>query len=616
MRITEINKIDQLNSCVKELNSLGPDTETEFLSIGEMLNNLSDTCFGMTDAALQLVDLANFNDEENAAENQSFTNETRAIFKDVALHVEDSVQTLNEGGGLLRELSERIGKLRSPIQTLYSIGKTFRVLGISIKIESSRNESSSQGFKLLAEEVADISLAVQENCRFCIEKANIVERDITSSHQELSNTNKNYDNNADQSIFNILGALEDVGNKSEMLAAGIQERSGEMVQGIGDVVMAMQFHDITRQQLENVAKALDELGDKVKSLSLENKESVMEQDVLELYTVLSIQAAHLNSIYEQIFQARKQIETGLGKTMDQAKIQAGDARTLLDMEGQAGNKSVVAELEKEINNIASSLEKSLGVIQHAAEVSKNVYDNVSEIGDFVSKIEKIAFDVKILAINAMVEATKTGETGRTLIVLAKELSILSQETRGGAAKSIEMLQSIMEGTEKQLEFSSTIDQNRSEVDTMIKRARSLSGIILSAIQEINRLAQKMDSDSRKLASSIVKLIPGIQFPRVMGDRIDRNWQVLCDIINHIEDEFPQFLEKNEKVEQMLKSLSEQYVMDRERSIHAQVAGGQIADESGSDDEIFGSDDIELFSNEASGEAQENDNQLGDNIELF
>ncbi len=311
-------------------------------------------------------------------------------------------------------------------------------------------------------------------------------------------------------------SLEDIGLRSDRLAAGIQERSTAMVQGISDVVMAMQFHDITRQQLENVSSALNEVTAKAKTIHALDTKEESEQLVLEIYSILSIQAAHLNSIYEQVQNARRQIGGGLGKTMEQARIQAKDARALLEMEGRAGNQSIVADLEREIDNVVISLNKSLKVVTQAAEVSREVYDNVVEIGSFVNKIEEIAFDVKILAINAMVEALKTDVAGNTLTVLAKELSALSRETRDGATDSIEMLQSIMEGTERQMEYATNLNQSSVVVDEMIDRAKEFTGTILSSLQEVGTIGHNMDSVSRDLSSKITQVDSGDKIPSDNG----------------------------------------------------------------------------------------------------
>ena len=252
-------------------------------------------------------------------------------------------------------------KLREPIRRLQSIGKTFRVLGVAIKVESSRARDGMQGFILLAGEVADIAKLVHDNCRYCIDKADLVENDISISHQVLNSSDNSYDDSGERAIYNILQSLEDIGRRSDQLAAGIQERSTAMVQGISDVVMAMQFHDITRQQLENVSSALTETIEKAKTIPALDTTEANEQVVLEIYSILSIQVAHLNSIYEQVRNARQQIEAGLGKTMEQARVQAKDAGTLLEMEGRDGNKSIVANLEKEIDNVVVSLNKSLKV---------------------------------------------------------------------------------------------------------------------------------------------------------------------------------------------------------------------------------------------------------------
>ncbi len=613
--------LKKMRSCADELYSLGSDTEPEFLNIGEMLNQLANICFGMTDDALKLTSVSNFSVEEEMSEGDSFIEETKKIFDEVADQVKNSVNSLNEGEYLLVDLLSQIKKLRQPIEGLHTIGKTFRVLGISIKVESSRNQNATQGFMLLAEEVADIAASVQDNCRYCNDKTDLVERDIFSSKQALDSSNSAYDNSGEQAIVNILSTLDDVGTKSANVAAEIQERSTVMVQGISDVVMAMQFHDICRQQLENVSHALTEVSEKAQHISDESASEQREHTVLEVYGILSIQVAHLNSIFEQVLHARKQIETGLEKTMEQAQLQAKDARTLLEIEGHGGSKSIVVNLEKEIDNIVISLNKSLGMVKNAAEISREVYENVSEIGKFVNSIEEIAFDVKILAINAMVEALKTGDTGRTLIVLAKELSTLSRETRDGATSSIERLKSIMEGTEKQLEYSANLDKDRDEVDAMIERAKTVSGTIMSSMQEVNILAQKMDNANQSLASQITQLVPGIKFTETMGDIIDRNWQIISQTLEQIEEEYPQFLEKNSEVEQMLEKLTQQYVMDRERAIHAQVAGKNI-DDSGSDDiDLFEDDGFELFDDDTSLDKQESDDageeeEFGGNVELF
>jgi methyl-accepting chemotaxis protein len=570
----------------------------------------------MTDNAVKLSTLANFAADRSDADNGSFLDENTKIFDAVADHVKATLTSLSGGEHLLSELLAQMKKLREPIRKLHSIGKTFRVLGVGIKVESSRSRDGMQGFTLLAGEVVDIARLVQDNCRYCIDKADLVENGIVVSQRVLNSGETSYDDSGERAIYNILQSLEDIGRRSDQLAAGIHERSTAMVQGISDVVMAMQFHDITRQQLENVSSALLDATEKAKRFTAhDNTTEANEQIVLEIYSILSIQAAHLNSIYEQIINARKQIEAGLGKTMKQALIQAKDAKTLLEMDSRSENKSVVASLEKEIDNVVLSLNKALQVVNTAAEVSREVYDNVQEIGSFVSKIEEIAFDVKILAINAMVEAIKTEAAGNTLIVLAKELSTLSQETRGGATESIEMLQMIMEGTEKQLEFSVSLDQNSAVVDELIEKAKGFTASILASLQEVGMIGQQMDSSSRDLSTRITELIPGIRFPHIMGDRIDKNWQIICNTIDQIEENYPQFIEGSAEVKKMLEEMAKQYVMDRERDIHAQVTGGSMAAAQTSDVDMFEDDGFELFMDESPAEEKDEDN-LGDNVELF
>ena len=590
----KILDLDEIAACAKDLYALGPDTEPEFLAIGTALNTLATICFDMTDDAVKLSTLANFSTGDMESGTDSFVQENGKVFEAVAHYVKTTLTSLDEGSNLLTQLLSQVKKLREPIRKLQGIGKTFRVLGVAIKVESSRSQETMKGFNLLAGEVGDIAKLVNENCRYCIDKAELVEKDILNSQRVLDNHDNSYDESGERAIHNILQSLEDIGYRSDQLAAGIQERSSVMVQGISDVVMAMQFHDITRQQLENVSAALNETIEKAQAMSVLDTTGPNEQVVLEIYSILSIQAAHLNSIYEQIVSARRNIEIGLGKTIEQARIQAKDAKMLLEIEGHEGRSSVVTGLEMEIDNIVVSLNRSLTVVKQAADVSREVYGNVSEIGAFVKKIEEIAFDVKILAINATIEAIKTGAIGNALIVLAKELSALSQDTHDGATETIEMLKSIVAGTEEQMEFSVNLDQSSVAVDEMIVRAKECTGKILSSLQVINELGKKMDSSSRDLTARILKLVPGIRFPQIMGDRIDKNWQLICRTIDRIEDCYPQFAAGNPEVKKMLEDLAKQYVMDRERSIHAQVTGGTAAAAATGDVDLFEDDGFELF----------------------
>lgn len=617
----DIFNLHIMKNCSKDLSSLAADTEREFLNIGRMLNTYSDICMAMTGDGEQLISHAHFSiDEALLSTDETFLEYNKRVFDDVAAHVDNAFVTLADGEALLNSIENELQALRTPLQKLNEIGKTFKVLGVSIKIESSRNQNTTQGFALLAEEVADIAVSVQENFHSCIAKAQEVEAGLGNSKAAIKQNTSAAGENSNQSLSNVLDSLQELSHKSEALAQKIKERSSAMLQGIGEVVMAMQFHDITRQQLENVAAAIVESSEKARILNTLS-ENEQESVVLEIYGILSIQAAHLNSIYDQVIVAKRTIEHGLTVTMQQAQSQARDAKALLEMETRSGSTSVVASLENEIDKAVVSLNKSLEVVEDAVEISKNVSKNISEISGVVNQIEDLAFDVKILAINAMVEAIKTDLTGNTLVVLAKELSNLSQETRENATSSIQQLELINSEAEKQLEFTESLNQDREVVDGMIENARGFTSSILSSLHQISLLAEKMNSSSADLANRITQLIPQMTFPQKMGERIDKNWQVVCGIIDLIDQQYPQFMEENSELQDMLEKLSEKYVMDRERAIHAQVAGTAHNDSEMADIDLFEDDDVELFMDEP-GQAESQldkdgeQDDLGDNVELF
>jgi len=71
------------------------------------------------------------------------------------------------------------------------------------------------------------------------------------------------------SLSSLLDELSIHLERADSLARYLREDSEAMSEGIGEVVQAMQFHDITRQQLEAVAKTPQEIGDLDRLLSEE-----------------------------------------------------------------------------------------------------------------------------------------------------------------------------------------------------------------------------------------------------------------------------------------------------------------------------------------------------------
>jgi methyl-accepting chemotaxis protein len=98
------------------------------------------------------------------------------------------------------------------------------------------------------------------------------------------------------------------------------------------------------------------------------------------------------------------------------------------MEKMAGNSASLQEAERLIYDSARITQ---GAVQEAAEansVVKQLGASSAKIDEVVKLISQIAWQTKLLAFNARIEATHAGDAGRGFEVVAQEVKNLAQQT--------------------------------------------------------------------------------------------------------------------------------------------------------------------------------------------
>ncbi len=113
--------------------------------------------------------------------------------------------------------------------------------------------------------------------------------------------------------------------------------------------------------------------------------------------------------------------------------------------------AITAQFQESVGNIQSSLEELLGGIENLFkllndmdEISARVGSDVQNAVEIVSKINGNASRSNILALNASIEAARSGEYGRGFAVVATEMGKLSNDSGKSATEIKDTLNTIME----------------------------------------------------------------------------------------------------------------------------------------------------------------------------
>ena len=591
------------------LRSIPKDTEEEFLRIGSALHELSLWAKEMIEDSNKIYSCALLEMKE-AGEALSIT-ELHQVFQKAVQDVDESNKAVSKGLSLIQGIDEQLSILPKINKSLESIGKSIRMLGINMKIESARAGTHGYGFQSLAVEVADLSDVVRQNAEEFSEHAKSAWDATQKFLTSITNENKSSGgdtNNLQDTISSLLKELKDYMDLSVEISESLSESTKGIYDGINKVVIAMQFHDITRQQLENVASSL---------MDLKNKHYEDGQGA-ELHQILSIQAAHLDSITEQILKAQQGIVHGLEEVKEKVSRQAETALKMVNAGGTGSDVSLVERLNHEMERVNEVLENNAELSSRLQEIIDDVAERSVQMSGFITEIEKIAEKVKLLALNALAEATRTWEQGGALRVLAQEIHHVSMDTEKVTESAIEHLKSISESTEGCTVFSKELEERHSASKAIAAQAVEFSAALRSASQELQVLSRRLDENSRHVLREVTDLIPSITFPSYMKEKIQTARERIGSAIQRLEELSPELEGKSYSVSG-LEQLTARYVMEKEREVFKQVVGSQEGPVSRAEEP-----EVELFVTPEEGDpvppslsgASAGEEDLGDNVELF
>lgn len=221
--------------------------------------------------------------------------------------------------------------------------------------------------------------------------------------------------------------------------------------------------------LEELEKSIDISHNSMKDIA-DSTESTAE--------AIQKQALMCTEIQENTDAAGKEINE-----MVAASDQTG--RTVRD------SQKVVLELKAQEQRVKEASDVIVQVVG-------NLTEKVGEVQNFIGSILNISNQTNLLALNASIEAARAGEAGRGFAVVADEIRQLSEQTKEATARITEIIQYLIEDTQKANESiqssveavssqSTLIDQTREQFGDVGKNVETLLANIHTAEQSIQEI---------------------------------------------------------------------------------------------------------------------------------
>lgn len=270
----------------------------------------------------------------------------------------------------------------------------------------------------------------------------------------------------------------------------------------GDLtVQATVTEDITGAIADSVNYTVDALRHLVHSINDTTQQvSGAAQDVQKTTQRL---AADSSKQAEQIHDSAMEITSmadGIEKISADAAVLAEEAKHSVESAGKGA---------RAVRDTVQGMDTIREQIQETSKRIKRLGESSQEIGNIVELISDIAEQTNVLALNASLQASMAGESGRAFSAVASEVQQLAERSASATRDIEKLVRTIQTDTSEAI---ISMEQSTEEVVTGTRLARD-AGKYLEDIEKVAQhlaeLIQNISSDARKHAESASALSSGM-----------------------------------------------------------------------------------------------------------
>ncbi len=576
-----------LTSAGLGLKEIISSTEAGFLSIGESLQSYYSRSQEMTGRSQTIMELMTGEGLSQATAGLS------VILDDLTVQLGDSEGHFARIKDELQRYSSTLKKAFSYLDGFDMLVLNLTMLGFLTRVENAHIYTTLTGFSSLTDDVKGLS----ENIR---QKSGTISTQATEAHTcilhaltKIEGFKKNKGSHAGDTLQSTMGnhrALTDKYSSASRSSKLIAERTSQITSSIGEIVMSLQFHDITRQQIEHVHEVLDSLCTRINS----QEEGGTEQAGL-VREVVELQASQLRKSEDDLVSAvmmikgnLHEIAQGLEGILEETRnvAWASETQGLSFMEGlDSGFASVIESIQANATEQGALTDtvSSAGIM-------------VSDMSRFVQEIEGMGLNLQLIALNARIKAAHMGIEGAALDTISGgiyELSLSAREETKTLAGLLGVMVETSAGFEKDLR--GVQESQKGNVQTMVSSLNKLT----SSLHTINDAVLSSLSDMTKTGEDLMKEIllmaDGISLHTEVEEMLDGPIKAMAEVALQAQEMCP--VRQREAAVAFLSEGDKLYTMASEREIHTRHLQGSIHTH-GQVEPAAVSDD------------------LGDNVELF
>lgn len=467
--------------------------------------------------------------------------------------------------GIFRDLADKLAGAISQQNRLQRILAMLPLIVVQLRVQTSAfDDQIRQPFFTLADEISalleQIRASVNEQFIALWEtrtlSATLVEDLAVDIQKHKTEIQKTLDNSRDR-----LQTLSRALTHSSQVVQDMSLHSQGVSADINQIIMALQCQDITRQKIQHVAQAVDEMVAHLEEAAAGPRDPGTMADLRRFVGEAAlIQGRQIKTVFEENEKAAGQIAGGMRGLQDAAaRLAEGALRT-----GQVALESDV------LRQSVQSLRDMLSMVKITTRKTEAIRQSIAPLqrtfATCTKKISALAQGVRRAALNAQVFAAPV-VGGAVLEVLAEQTRAISDQTLG----AVERLEAHLE------EMSAAIDFLRQELgdfqelalqeqDLLVAEAIPCEAKLGALQQELPETIRQIGPEQQELIALVEQGAGQTAFPEIVAAARLASlpfFEALSDWGRPTDPAHGQ----SAAVEERLDRLRDNYTMAHERDIH-------------------------------------------------
>lgn len=481
-----------LRQHASNLLALTRDTEAGFLTVGGALQELAQGAAHIFTRSESLLSGVSGQDSESPVAN------ARRLLVAAGRVSADCDEALDKASAAWLVMSERFQRLGELAAGFSRHVSSLRALGGYLRIVSAPDPEAAVEFAEVASQALQVSQCMRTNMTELQDDAqraagtcDAASARVVQDLHELRRQRQGAQSMAEAALDKLDALLR----AREHAAAETSRHLGAVHAQVNELITALQFHDIARQQLEHVAAALAQVADDV-GPTFPVPHAPAGRATLVLSTV-HVQREQLRSVAGQVARVANQMRASLRKLSDTLAAQGGMIRRW---------SAPTAQQATAIAELGAALEATINSVRQAARAGTSAATTLATLTEFTTLITKqadvtrqAATDLRRLALNAQIKSIRAGPAGWTTNVISREMGVLS---RRAGADAQEMLTEMGR-------VGGDVDTLRDLLTHRLKNADTegsqLSARAVSLVDAIHALRDAADDNTQQLLKGLNQL---------------------------------------------------------------------------------------------------------------